>query len=632
MKLGQKTLYIVLLFAGLVLANYLASQIPVRGDATADHIYTLSAGTKALLAKVNEPVTIDFYFSQSASGLRIEVKNYADRVREMLRQYVRASHGKITINLIDPAPDTPQEEKATAAGIEAQRAQTGAEPFYLGLVATQADQQKAIPALTPDREQFLEYDLSELIYNVQQLDKKKLGLITSLPLNGTPGNPMAGQPDQPGQYVVTEWQDTFDIVPVEATATELPPKLDALAIVHPENLTLKLQFAIDQFLLSGKPVFLAVDPASQFFKSQGGQMAMMNGPQPNVSSDLPTLLGGWGIAFNPQKIVGDNSAATQLQNPSDGSVARYPTWLSLDQGSFNAQTLATAQLSTMLFVEPGSLSLNPGTALTWTPLVQTSASAGELDSAALQFAQPDDIARQLKPTGRKTIAALVSGKFRTAFPDGAPKDAPPAEADKKPAGPTPAPSPAAPAALKESVSNSTLIVVADSDWLLDDYSIRKFNVLGTAGAEPLNDNLSFAANSLDFLAGSQDLISIRGKGSSVRPFTVVAAMETKAAAQYQEKLTGLEAQLTAVQAKITDLEGKKSDGNKLVASPEAAKAIEEFQQQAAGLRAERRGIRLALRQDIDALEHRLLALNLFATPLLVCLFGVWFYRARKQSR
>jgi len=629
MKLGQKTLFIVLLFAGLVLLNYLASQIPVRGDATADHIYTLSGGTKALLAKVDEPITIDFYFSESASGLRIEVKNYADRVREMLRQYVRASHGKIAINLIDPAPDTPQEEKATAAGIEAQRAQTGAEPFYLGLVATQADQQKAIPALTPDREQFLEYDLSELIYNVQQLDKKKLGLITSLPLNGTPGNPMMGQQDQPGQYVVTEWQDTFDIVPVEATATDLPPKLDALAIVHPENLTPKLQYAIDQFLLSGKPVFIAVDPASQFFKSQGGQMAMMQGPQPNVSSDLPVLLGGWGIAFNPQKIIGDNAAATQLQNPTDGSVARYPTWLSLDQDSFNPQALATAQLSTMLFVEPGSLSLKAGTALTWTPLVQTSPTAGELDSAALQFAQPDDLARQLTPSGKKTIAALVSGKFHTAFPGGMPKDEPAPDADKKT--PAPAPVPAAPGLL-ESAGNSTLIVVADTDWLLDDYSIRKFNVLGTAGAEPLNDNLSFAANALDFLAGSQDLISIRGKGSSVRPFTVVAAMETKAAAQYQEKLTGLEAQLTAVQAKITDLEGKKSEGNHLVASPDAAKAIEEFQQQAAKLRAERRGIRLALRQDIDALEHRLLALNLFATPLLVCLFGVWFYRARKQSR
>src|SRR5580658_4773930 len=239
MKFGKKALFIALLLVGLILVNYLASSLPLRIDATAGHIYTLSSGTKALLSKVAEPISLDFYFSKSVPGLRVDQLNYAERVREMLRQYVRASRGKITVHYVDPEPDTPQEEKATAAGIEPQRAQPGAEPFYLGLVATQADQQKAIPALTPDREQFLEYDLSELIYNVQQLDKKKLGLITSLPLQGAQGNPMMGQAGTESQYVTNEWQDTFNIESIEATATELPAGLDVLAIVQPENLTPK---------------------------------------------------------------------------------------------------------------------------------------------------------------------------------------------------------------------------------------------------------------------------------------------------------------------------------------------------------------------------------------------------------
>ena len=216
MKFGKKSLTIALLFVGLVLVNYLARSLPVRLDATAEHIYTLSPGTKSLLGKITEPITLDFYFSSGGSGLRIDEKNYAERVREMLRQYVRQSHGKITLNVIDPEPDTPEEEKATAAGLEPQRMQTGADTFYFGLVATQADQQKALPSLTPEREQFLEYDLSELIYSIQQLDKKKLGLITSLPLQGGPANPRTGQPGAEGQYVVTEWQDTFDIVSVDA--------------------------------------------------------------------------------------------------------------------------------------------------------------------------------------------------------------------------------------------------------------------------------------------------------------------------------------------------------------------------------------------------------------------------------
>ena len=189
MKFGKTTLVIVLLFAGLVLVNYLASTLPVRFDATAEQIYTLSPGTKSILAKISEPITLDFYFSKAAGGVHVDVKNYAERVDEMLRQYVRASRGRITLHVIDPEPDTPAEEKATGAGIQAQRMQAGGETFYLGILATQADQQKAISALTMDREQFLEYDLSELLYKVQQLDKKKLGLITSLPLQGAPGNP-----------------------------------------------------------------------------------------------------------------------------------------------------------------------------------------------------------------------------------------------------------------------------------------------------------------------------------------------------------------------------------------------------------------------------------------------------------
>ena len=313
MRIGKTTLAIVLLFIGLVLVNYLASMLPARFDATAEGIYTLSPGTRAILAKIGEPVAIDLYFSKGAAAVPVEVKNYAERVREMLRQYVRASHSRIALNVVDPEPDTPEEERATAAGIEPQRVRAGADPFYFGVVATQADQQKVIASLVMDREQFLEYDLSELIYRVQLLDKKRLGLITSLPLQGSAGNPMMGQQGQEGQYVVSEWQDTFDIVPVEAGAAELPANLDVLAVIHPENLAPRLQFAIDQFLLGGKPVFIAVDPSSQYFKRMGGQAMMYGGPPQNVSSDLPALFGGWGIRYDPGKVVGDNGAATQVQ-------------------------------------------------------------------------------------------------------------------------------------------------------------------------------------------------------------------------------------------------------------------------------------------------------------------------------
>ncbi len=635
MKLGSKTLAIALLLVGLILVNYLASSIPVRIDATAENIYSLSSGTKTMLGKIEEPVALDLYFSKDAGNLPIAYKNYAARVQEMLRQYVRASRGKLTLNVINPRPDTPEEEKATAAGLTPQVAQQGGEQFFFGLVVTQADQQKNIPAFTPQREQFLEYDLSKLVYSVQQIDKRKLGLLTSLPLQGTSPQEMQmmmmmrRQP-QPSQMVMTELEQSFQVVTVDAAATELPAGLDVLLVAHPQNVSPKLQYAIDQFLLGGKPVILAVDPSSQHFKRQSNpqQMMMGGGPQ-NVSSDLPTLLTAYGIQYDAQKVVGDLENATQVQT-GGGGIARYPIWLSLrGKAAFNPKSLATAQLNSAMFIESGSIAKREGSDLTFTPLVETSAQAGDVASMMLQFAQPDDVAKQITPSGKKTVAALVTGKFKTAFPNGAPADEP------KPDDPNAkkdAPKADAPKAdgLKESKATSTLFVIADTDWLFDDYSVRKFNFFGQTAAEPFNDNLAFAANTVEFLGGSQDLITIRGKGSSLRPFDVVRKMEAEAQKEYQAKLTELDKRLQEVQTKLTELQGKKGEGNRLVATPEMAKAIDEFQKQQAKMRGERREIRRALREDIDALENRLLVVNLLATPLLVLAFGFIFYRNRRR--
>jgi ABC-type uncharacterized transport system involved in gliding motility auxiliary subunit len=255
----------------------------------------------------------------------------------------------------------------------------------------------------------------------------------------------------------------------------------------------------------------------------------------------------------------------------------------------------------------------------------------------LNMAQPEDLGRQITPSGRKTMAALIQGKFKSAFPEGRPKEDKPAETAPKSDDKGAPPAPAKPAAdakaapvLKESPTKSTLLIIADTDWLLDDYSVRRLNYLGTAAYEPLNDNLAFAGNALDFLSGSQDLISIRGKGTSLRPFKVVHDMEVRAQQKYQEQLTALEARLNKVQSQLTELEDKKTEGGRLIATPEIARSIEDFRRQQAKLRGERREIRKSLREGIAALQNRLLLLNLLATPALVGGFGVWFYYRRRK--
>lgn len=635
MKLGSKFVAAALLFIGLVLVNFLASSIPARIDTTADDIYTLSPGTKSLLGKLQEPIQLDFYFSKSVEGVPIGYKNFAVRVQEMLRQYVRSSKGRIQLNIIDPKPDTPEEEKAGAVGLAPQMLPTGERVFF-GLVATQADQQKTIPAFTPQREQFLEYDLSQLIYTAQEVTKKKLGLLSSIPLQGSNPHsmPMARQAQREPQFVISEWERTFDLQTVEPSATELPAGLDALAVIHPQNLSPKLQYAIDQFILSGKPVFIAVDPSSQHFKRQGGQAAMFGGPQTGVSSDLPELFKAYGVTYNPQVMVGDLENAAQVST-GQGQVVRYPIWLALTKPNFNPKSLPTGQLNSVLFIEPGSLSVKGDNGVTVTPLIETSAQSGEVQTMAAGMAPPEEISRQITPSGKKTLAVLIQGKLKTAFPNGQPDDPKPAEKKNDPAdSKSPAkPDEAAtkkPDSLKESKGASTVIVVADTDWLLDTYSVRRLNFLGANAAEPLNDNLSFGSNALDFLSGSQDLISIRGKGSSLRPFTVVKDLEVKANKKYQDQLVNLEAKLGDIQKRLNELQGKKTEGNRLVASPEVAKAIEDFRKQEAAARAERRQIRKALREDIEGLGDRLLLINLLASPLLLLAFAGWFYRRRHQ--
>lgn len=642
MKPGLKALAILLLFAGLVLVNYLAANLPLRLDATAGKIYTLTPGTRAILARVGEPITLDFYFSRDSASTPIQVKNYADQVLEMLHQYVRASGGRITLNVINPEPDTPEEEKAAAAGLQPINSpDSGGDPVYFGLAATQADKHAALPSFSSAREQLLEYDLSLLISDVGRVDadKPKLGLITSLPLQGTSPQEtqmmmMMQQQPKPGQYVATEWAHNFNLQAVQSDADKLPDNLDALAVIHPQNLSPKLQFAIDQFILSGKPVFLAVDPSSQYFKRQGGQQMMMGGPQPGVSSDLPLLLNAYGIGYNAQAIVGDPLNSTKVRTSRTGAVSDMPTWLSLDKDSGNAQSPATAQLKSFFFVEAGSFNIKAAPGVTVTPLIETSDQAGDLQAAMLQFAPPDEIARQITPSGKKTIAAVLQGKFKTAFPDGPPKDpapapdAPkPAEAEKKAATQNPEPKTQN---LTESKSSSTLLVVADTDWLFDDF-IFDPDARQAGYLMPRNDDLDFADNALDFLTGSTDLLSIRGKMPAQRPFKVVQEMEATARKKFDAQLTALEARLNEVQTKLSALQTKKTEGGRLVATPEMQKAIDDFRTQQAGIKSEQRDIRRTLREDIDSLGRRLLWINLLATPLAVGCFGLWFHRSRRRA-
>ncbi|MBL4576188.1 MAG: GldG family protein, partial [Opitutaceae bacterium] len=457
MKKGNKILIIGLLLLALVLVNYIASSFPVKIDMTTDSSYTLSDGTKQLLAKVEEPITLQFYFSRSLKDLPINYKNYATRVEEMLKQYVTASKGLIRLRIIDPKPDTEEEETALATGIQARAVSTG-EILFFGLIAIQADTEKVIPLLTPAREGFLEYDISQLIYTAQLLDKPTLGIISSLPLQSfemtIPGQPAP----RPSQMIIQEWEQVYEIVPIEPNQQSIPEDIDVLAVIHPQNLNPKLVFAIDQFVLKGNPLFLALDPSSHYFSLMGNpQASQYDAPDPRLTSDLPKLLPAWGITYNPQSIVADRILASRVQTQE--GLVDHLLWLSLTEKQFNQEILPTSNLSSMLLIESGLFSLEEDSDLELIPLLQTTEESSRMAAMTVSYTPPNQLIRQFKPRGTSmTLAGLIRGNFKTAFPEGEPLD----EDEEETALDKVLPHKNF---LKESKTPGTILLVADTDWL-----------------------------------------------------------------------------------------------------------------------------------------------------------------------
>ena len=642
MKLSGKVVAVGLLFVGLVLLNILVRFVPLRWDLTQDRIYSLSEGTKRVLDKIEEPIALEFYFSRSSRDVPPEFKNYATRVEEMLRQYVARAPGKLSLKVIDPKPDTDEETAARRLGLEPQQLPTG-ETVYFGLSVTLADQEKAIPLFAPSREPYLEYDISQAIYSVQEFAKPKLGVISGLPLAGTPPEmamqlQMRGQRAQPAQFSYQDWSTRFDVVSIEPTADTLPDGLSLLAVIHPTGLSDKLLFAIDQFVLSGKPAFIAVDPSSVILANQNRQQnMMMGGMPPDNSSNLPRLFEAWGITFDAGTVIGDVTLATKVNTGQ--ALVEYPIWIETKAEQISKESLPTSGIQKMLFAAPGAITVDSERGYEVTPLVQTTDRAGGVAAMMLQFSQIADITKQLKPEGApKNLAVLVRGKFKTAFPEGAPKDPPPAEEPKAEGEAAAEPKPAEPAApvvdttplIAESAEPSALVIVADTDWLMDSFSVRQLGVMGLV--QPLNDNYVFSGNLMDFLGGSQDLVSVRGKATVLRPFEVIRDMERAAQDRLNAQVEELQTRLTEVEKQISEKMQAEGGVKRLVLTPEVEAEIAAYRADQARISSELRATKRALREDVDALKNLLTIINLLGVPALVGAFGITFFLNRNRRQ
>lgn len=623
MKVSTKIGASLLLLLNFLLLHYIVSSIPLRFDLTSEGIYTLSDSSKDLLSKVEDPISVDLYSTRSIADLPPWFKTFAARVEQMLEQYERSSGGKLRLRVIDPEPDTEEEEQAIAAGLHGQEIASG-DRVFLGMVVAQGDKEVTHPFFDWNRENFLEYDISKLIYEVQQFTKPKLGLITSLQLQAPPYPTMPGQQPPQEQYIIEQLEATFEIAAIEQGASELPNDLDLLAIIHPQDQSEELLYAIDQFALSGRPIFLALDPASVQMREQSRQMQMMGqGMGQGASSDLPRLLESWGLQYDPSKVLVDQNIGLAQGNFTQ------PAWLVFDGDHTNRDLLPSSELQGVLLLEAGALTPTEGATTTWEPVLTTSADAAQLEAMLLQFTQPTELLKQAEPVGEAVaVAGMLTGEAATAFPEGDPgaaTDEPQGddvETDADAASSNPD---------HRDSGNITVFAISDTDWLLDRFSIERINFLGMRNVRRMNDNQTLAANFMEYLGGSEDLIGIRGKGTTNREFEVVKAMEVEAQKAYQAKLQAVEEELAQISQKISQIISEQQGSGVIYMTPEIEAVLQENREQEAALRAERRTIRRELRQGIERLGTILGAINLLWAPVGLAIFGILYSRSRKQK-
>ena len=632
MNRSQALLAAFAVLAAAFFVNLISGAFPARVDLTADRTFTLSPGSKRIVAKLDDPVTLEYFVSRSDVKLRPYLESYSRRVETLLREYVAASGGKVKLIVTDPRPDTKEEQRAQRHGIAPMRAAQGS--AYLGLTAQQADTVKAMPMLDPSRERFLEFDLSKLIASACRLDRPKLAIISSLPI--TNQVPQGGE-QQPGpaDFLLTELGQTYEVITLNTTATELPKDVAVVALVHAHHIDEQLAYAIDQFLLKGGPVFAAVDPLSRIQKFSQGNMPFMMAPMALTAASDPALLRAWGVNVDLDAVMGDSASSVSIRS-SRGDPVQYQPAFAAGAAAFSKDSPLTSDLRELAFMEAGSIGLISGAEkrLKFEPLVTMSGPGmGAVDVAAANAGPFEKVALSFKTDGKsRVIVASVSGEFVSAFPKGAPapgkpEPTPPGQPPKPVAKPLPGPH------LAKSAKPGRLFVVADSDFMMDPFTVRQRQVGGQAAMEPINDNLGFVVSALETLSGSDELVSLRSKGTSLRPFKKVQDLERVAQLRYQAKLDEIERRLEEANAKVTEL-SKQTGGvtaKGIVITPEMQREIEKFQVEADKLSEERRIIRRGLSEDVNSLGRRLQVLNLLAGPALALLFGLFYTLARRRK-
>jgi ABC-type uncharacterized transport system involved in gliding motility auxiliary subunit len=580
----------------------------VRLDLTEQHLYTLSPGTRAILAGLKEPVTLRLFYSRQLGTTIPAYGTYADRVREMLEEYAQASGGKVRLQFFDPQPFSATEDRAMAYGLQGVPVDQSGEQVYFGIAGTNMlDDERTIAFLQPERERFLEYDLSRLVYNLSNPARPLVGVMSSLPLDGDARMMMMTRGQGGGQpyAVMTVLRQTNQIRMVPTSATAIDPDIKVLLVAQAQHLSDATQYAIDQFVMRGGALMVMVDPYSE---AEAATPGPTGDPPTDTASDLKRLFDAWGIGFDPAEVVGDPDGAWRVRaNPGDRVQAvDYLAWFNIHDG-ISHNDPATADLQQVTVAASGFLTKKPGASIDFTPLLSSSDQSGLIPVDQVRNPDPAAILAAFRPQGGpRVIAARVHGMLKSAFPG------------------------LHPDTLAETKTPANIVVVADSDILADRFWVRQGDFFGQQELTPFSDNGAFVANLIGTLAGGDALIGVRARGAAIRPFDLVMSMQAAAEARFRQTERTLQQHLDDTQKQLQQL--RQGNKDQAVITPAQRDAIDRAQKEIVQTRSQLRAVQFELNRDISRLQTELLLFNVVLVPVLVAAGAIGLALVRRRRR
>ncbi len=617
-------LSVIILFISLnTLSNQLFSG--ARLDLTENNLYTLNTGTFKVLETIKEPITLRLFFSDKLSRDIAPMREYGQRVRELIEEYVVRSNGMIRLERVDPEPFTDNEDLAILYGLQGMQISQAGEKFYFGLVATNStDDISIIPFFEQGRETYLEYDISRIVNDLANPKKKKLGLISSLPINGG-----LAYPDAPASDYVPPWEiynrlgEAFEIISVPSDSIRIPDDIDILMVVHPKDLTNITKYAIDQFVMSGKGSIFFVDPYSEVERNA---LPIEERRTYIPGSNLNTLFSNYGAYVEPGMIVGDRISGRKVTigRSQNSRVITYVLWLSLTKDLMNPNNLITNELESILTNTPGGIKRSKNAKSKFEILYGSNTDSMFIERFKIQF-RPDPtllLSEFQSDQEIKNLAVSLTGQFSSAY-----KNGPPLPEDGG--------EPFINRNHKTETNEGNILIFADTDMLSNSIWTQKQDNYGQETFTPISDNGSLVINAVEYLAGGGELIALRTRGTSMRPFIVVEELQKKAETAYRETEKSLQNDLTVTENKLRDLQRGASiatqDGAPIL-SKEQADTLQDFKDQIINIRKQLRDVQRDLRVDIEKLGLMLKLYNIWVAPILVAISAVLVFIMRRRKR